>query len=351
MRVFANGEQTARVACRAIFSRLGFALSRMGHLAQRLFLRLSPDTRPHLERIAPMSASLRQSVHLSQNFLTDSRLVASLLDRFAPGGDGVVYEIGPGKGIITRQLARRYRHVVAIEKDQLLAAHLIETFSGWPNVTIRAGDILCEPLPRGPYTVFANIPFNITAAVVTRLTTAEIPPGVAHLVMQREAAMMFTGKPHESLRTILLKPWFETEIVHRFQRSDFAPAPRVDVVMLRLRKRGPPLVNNADRQFFRDFVVYVFTHWQPTGANPLASLFPARQRSSLERAFGLDSSARPTSLTLGQWLHLFERLKSAGNRDVRQWLAGSERRLLRQQARQEKQHRTREARHFMPPKM
>jgi 23S rRNA (adenine-N6)-dimethyltransferase len=301
-----------------------------------------------------MSASLRQSALLSQNFLTDSRLVVSLLDRFAPGGDGdhgVVYEIGPGEGIITRQLALRYRQVVAIEKDQQLATYLIETFSGWPNVTIRAGDFLREPLPHSPYIVFANIPFNITAAIVTKLTAAETPPDVAYLVMQREAAAMFMGKPHESLRTILLKPWFETEIVYRFQRSDFAPAPRVDVVMLRLRKRGPPLVSNADRQFFRDFVVYVFTHWQPNRINPLTNLFTWRQCARAERILGFDLSARPTSLTLTQWLCLFERLKSAGNRDARQRLAGSERRLLRQQARLEKQHRTRAGRQFTPPKM
>lgn len=301
-----------------------------------------------------MSPSLRQTAQLSQNFLTNSRLVASLLDRFAPGGDsdhGVVYEIGPGRGIITRQLALRYRHVVAIEKDPRLAAGLIETFSGWPNVTIHKGDFLGYTLPHTPFTVFANIPFNITAAIVTKLTTAETPPDVAHLVMQREAAGMFMGKPHESLRTILLKPWFETEIVYRFQRSDFAPAPRVDVVMLRLRKRGPPLVNDADRQFFRDFVVYVFTHWQPTGANPLVSLFPVRQRAPLESATSLDLSMHPTSLTVNQWLRLFERLKVEGIRDARRLLAGSERRLLRQQARLEKQHRTRRGRQIMPPKM
>lgn len=294
-----------------------------------------------------MSASLHQTALLSQNFLTDSRLVASLLDRFALGGESLVYEIGPGKGIITRQLALRYGHVVAIEKDEGLAARLIETFRDWPNVTIHVGDFLRYPLPHSPYTVFANIPFSITAAIVTRLTTAETPPDVAHLVMQREAAAMFMGKPHESLRTILLKPWFETEIVHRFQRSDFAPAPRVDVVMLRLRKRGPPLVSNADRQFFRDFVVYVFTHWQPNGLNPLISLFPARQRARAERMLGFDLSARPTSLTFGQWLRLFEHLKATGNCDVRSRLAGCERRLLHQQERLAKQHRTRRSRDSM----
>ena len=287
-----------------------------------------------------MSASARPSVQLSQNFLTNSRLVASLLDRFDLGADSVVYEIGPGKGIITEQLALRFRRVIAIEKDQRLAASLMRKFGDWPNVTIHPGDFLGYPLPHNSYNVFANIPFNITAAIVTKLTTVENPPEVAYLAMQREAGRMFIGKPQESLRTILLKPWFETEIVHRFQRSDFAPAPRVDVVMLRLRKRGPPLVGEMDRPFFRNFVVYLFTHCQPAGANPLTNLFPGRQRAVLERSLGIDLTARPTSLTLAQWLRLFERLKVVGNPTAPGLVAGSEQRLMRQQARLEKRHRT-----------
>ena len=189
-----------------------------------------------------MSASIRQSVLYSQNFLKDPRLVASLLDRSQMERKDIVYEIGPGKGVITEQLARRYQQVIAIEKDPRLAELLREQFSGRPNVTIYAGDFLTYPLPRQRYKVFANIPFNITSAIVTRLTTAAHPPEDAHLIMQKEAAEMFLGEPRASLRSLLLKPWFSLEITHRFQRRDFTPAPRVDVVMLRLRKRGPPLV-------------------------------------------------------------------------------------------------------------
>jgi 16S rRNA A1518/A1519 N6-dimethyltransferase RsmA/KsgA/DIM1 with predicted DNA glycosylase/AP lyase activity len=67
----------------------------------------------------------------------------------------------------------------------------------------------------------------------------------------------------ESLRAVLLKPWFNVEIMHQFRRKDFVPEPRVEVVMLRLHKRGPPLVSRKNRQLFRDFVVYGFTSWKP----------------------------------------------------------------------------------------
>ena len=69
-------------------------------------------------------------------------------------------------------------------------------------------------MPRKPYKVFANIPFNITTAIVIRLTMAQYPPEDAYLAMQKEAAEKFLGKPHESLYAVLLKPWFEVEMVH-----------------------------------------------------------------------------------------------------------------------------------------
>jgi 23S rRNA (adenine-N6)-dimethyltransferase len=283
----------------------------------------------------------RERVLLSQNFLRDSHVVADLLDRFDLGNDSTVYEIGPGEGMITRQLAQRFREVVAIEKDARLAHLLQRAFRDCPNVTIVADDFLRHPLPASPYKIFANIPFNITSAIVTKLTAVEHPVDEAYLTMQREAAHMYVGTPGESLRSILLKPWFELEIVHRFRRSDFVPSPRVDVVMLRLRKRGPPLVNTADCQFFRDFVVYLFTHWQPHLTTPLNDLFTRRQRQFMERELGLDLDMKPTLISLEEWLALFDQLQRIGDAQIRRRLAGSEQRLLQQQRALQKIHRTR----------
>jgi 23S rRNA (adenine-N6)-dimethyltransferase len=288
-----------------------------------------------------MSSSFRQSIFYSQNFLKDPGLVASLLDKCHIGHDDVVYEIGPGKGIITEQLALRCKQVVAIEKDPGLSALLLQKFTDTPNVTLHEGDFLYYGLPHRPYKVFANIPFNITKAIVTRLTAAEYPPQDAYLTMQKEAAEMFLGKPHESLCSVLLKPWFEMEMMHRFRRKDFLPEPRVDVVMLRLRKRGPPMVNRRDRQCFRDFVVYGFTTWRPTLGGILKGIFTRHQLKYIRRELGCDLDATPTSLTFEQWLNVFEYFKTVGNEQAMQAILGSEKRLIQQQQKLQKVHRTR----------
>lgn len=288
-----------------------------------------------------MSSAFQQRIFYAQHFLKDFCLVASLIDRSTIGPDDVVYEIGPGKGIITEQLVLRCKQVIAIEKDPRLATLLIQQFADRPHVTIHEGDFLSYRLPHRPYKVFANIPFNITKAIVTRLTTAENPPEDAYLIMQQEAALMFLGQPHESLYTVLLKPWFEGEIVHHFRRGDFVPAPRVDVVLLRLRKRGPPLISHADKQCFRDFVVYVFTAWRPTVGDILKDIFTGRQLKHLRRESGIDLSATPTMISSEQWFHMFAYLKEVGNERAMLAIAGSEKRLMQQQKRLQKIHRTR----------
>jgi len=285
-----------------------------------------------------MSSISQRSVLYAQNFLKDPCLVDYLLGRCGIGADDIVYEIGPGKGIITEQLACRCKQVVAIEKDPRLAKVLRHRFAGDANVTLHEGDFLKFRLPTFPYKVFASIPFNITTAIVSKLTTAASAPDDAYLVMQREAAGKFLGKPEESLYAVLMKPWFETEVVHNFRRGDFVPAPRVDVVMLRLRKRGPPLIKRSDIQLYRDFVVYGFTTWQPCLRSIFKDIFTSKQLRQAGKQMGFDLNATPTSIRFEHWLQLFDYFKSRG--DV-QAVSGSERRLRQRQGLLKKVHRTR----------
>ena len=284
-----------------------------------------------------------RSIHYAQNFLKSQSLVERLLDRCDIGPDDVVYEIGPGRGIITACLAQRCRKVVAIEKDPVLADALRSRFSSTANIKIHECDFLEYSLPRGPYKVFANIPFNITSAIVTRLTTSPVPPDDTCLIMQKEAAQKFLGEPCESLYSLLLKPCFALEIVHRFKRSDFAPGPRVDVVMLRLSKRGPPLLSRAEMPLFRDFVVYSFTTPQPSLRRSLKSVFTPRQFKLLCHNLNLDFDTTPTSICFEQWLGLFDGFKQLAQPQAIYTILGSEMRLRQRQGRLEKIHRTRVA--------
>jgi 23S rRNA (adenine-N6)-dimethyltransferase len=278
---------------------------------------------------------------VSQNFLTDAGLAASLVEQSSLKKDDLVVEIGAGRGIITAQLLQRCGRVIAVEKDPALCALLRRRFAGQPRLVLHGGDFRDYPLPRQPYKVFSNLPYHITSAIVERLTASANPPDEACLVMQKEAAEMFLGEPRESLRSILLQPWFELELLHRFRRSDFTTQPRVDSVLLRFRKRIPPLVAAPDRQRFRDFVVFVFTAWRPNLGSALKDLFSPTQRKRISREQSIDLEAKPTSLRFEHWLCLFAAFKKIASPQAAGLVQGSERRLRRQQEKLVKIHRTR----------
>jgi 23S rRNA (adenine-N6)-dimethyltransferase len=288
-----------------------------------------------------MASTLSSDIFNSHNFFNNSSLVAWLIDRCGIGPNDLVLEIGPGRGVITAQLARRCKRVLAIEKDPALSAFLRQRFAEQPNVTIYTGDFLEQPLPTRPYKVFSNIPFNLTSAIVTRLTETPNPPQEAALWMQKEAALMYLGKPRESLRSVLLKPWFKPEIGYHFRRDDFTPIPKVDITLLQLHKLEPPLVSKSDRQKFRDFVVHGFTFHRPEMGGFLKYVFAWKQARQVARALDIDLKSTSTELRLEHWLGLFEYFKSIGSDPARRAIAGSEWRLRRQQARLDKLHRTR----------
>jgi len=277
----------------------------------------------------------------SQNFLHDPRLIDSLLDRSTIQSRDLVYEIGPGTGIITERLAGRCRRVVAIEKDSRLAGYLHARFQAQPNISIHAADFLRFPLPVTPYKVFANIPFALTTAIVARLTSAPIAPRDSYLVMQREAAERFIGSPRATLYATLLHPWFVAEIVHTFRPSDFRPVPKVESVLFRLCPRAQPLVSASDTRFFRDFITFAFTARRPTLQWTLRACLGRRLTDHVLRRERLDPCATPSMLPGTLWLLLFEHLKDAGGAEARHVVAGAEQRLRLQQASLSKIHRTR----------
>lgn len=288
-----------------------------------------------------MPSDRRRSVAYAQNFLRGPRLVDRLLARSGIGPDDLVVEIGPGTGVITARLADACRQVLAIEKDPVLARRLRDRLGALPNLALFEADALAFPLPITPYKVIANPPFNITAAIVARLTAESWAPLDAHLVVQREAAFRFLGEPRETLASLLLKPWFEPTLVHRFRRHDFAPVPGVEVVMLRLRKRGPPLVAPAETRTYRDLVVFAVTAW---GATLRDALVPAVGRagvSRIERGSGVDLGRPPTSVPFADWLTLFAAFLADADVRALGAIRGAEARLRAEQAGLRKAHRTR----------
>jgi len=195
-----------------------------------------------------------QDLRVSQNFLTSRAVVERIVSLARLRREDHVVEIGPGKGHITRALLKRCGQVTAIELDPVLYEKLRETLGGADNLRLVQADFLRRPLPRGPYKVFANIPFNQTTAILRKLTQSSNPPDEIWLVVEKGAALRFIGRPRESLTSLNLKPWFEAELRYYFHRADFHPMPAAEAVLLHLTRKAAPDIPPARRAAYERFV-------------------------------------------------------------------------------------------------
>ncbi|MBE6933277.1 MAG: methyltransferase domain-containing protein [Ruminococcaceae bacterium] len=236
---------------------------------------------------------------VSQNFLTSSGLIHKLLRRSDLSSSDTVLEIGAGKGHITRALAARVGRVIAYEIDPRFAERLRGSLPG--NVTLYVQDFLQCRLPRQEYCVFANIPFSITTAIVRKLALGTNPPRAMWLIMEKGAARRLSGSPRHNVLSLLIAANYDLRIVHRFQREDFHPAPRVDVVMLEFRRRKVCDVRPEEFPAFAFFVKHSFEH----GLFSSCSLLTHRQiRTALKRE-GLSQIEPGGEVRYIQWLCLF----------------------------------------------
>lgn len=250
-----------------------------------------------------------KSKSLAQNFITRICLVDSLVDTSSIGPDDIVYEIGPGTGILTKALAKNAKKVIAIEKDQDLYMKLKKKFEHDHNVMLHNADFLRFTINNSCYKVVANIPFNITSAIMKKIIYAPNPPAEAYLIIQKEAAEKFIGLPKTTQFSVLVKPWFRLRIMKYFKRTDFSPVPNVDVVMLHIKKRSPPLAAPKDRLLYERFIAHGFNAWKKNVKQNFKRTFTYAQWKRLSRDLAFPFHARPSELRFRQWLGLFEFFK------------------------------------------
>jgi 16S rRNA (adenine1518-N6/adenine1519-N6)-dimethyltransferase len=209
------------------------------------------DLPPLREVIRRHGLSAKKS--LGQNFLLDLNLTARIA-RAGGALDGVTaVEIGPGPGGLTRALiASGARRVIAVERDSRAVAALGEIEARYPGrLTVIPGDALAvDIVPRldgGPTRIVANLPYNISTALLVRwLGTEPWPPWFDMMVLmfQREVAERIVAKPGDKQfgRLAVLAGWrTEAKIMFDVAPSAFVPPPKVTSSVVRLVPRASPL--------------------------------------------------------------------------------------------------------------
>ena len=251
---------------------------------------------------------------LGQHFLRDTGILQDIAAAVRCPERGVVLEIGPGTGQLTEYLLAKGCHVVALEIEDRMIAHLERRFAGDPRLRVVPGDARlfdpAEVIPPGmPFAVAGNLPYFAANPIIRHLLESFPKPVEMVVMVQREVAREIAADEGDwSLLTISVRVYAETELLFDVAPEAFDPPPSVVSSVIRINLRSEPLVPPERNAEFFEFVSRVFRNPRKQIHNGLSRgvwLPPEGARAALEMA-GIAPSRRPETLTISEWLRLMD---------------------------------------------
>ncbi len=258
----------------------------------------------------------RFSKSLGQNFLINPSVCPRMAEACGAGPDDGVLEIGPGIGVLTRELAQRAGRVAAVELDERLLPVLQETLVGCGNVTVVPGDILKvdlgallrEEFGERTVSVCANLPYYITSPVVMRLLESGLPFCSITVMVQKEAAVRLCARPGTrecGAVSLAVQYYAQPELLFSVSRGSFMPAPHVDSAVIRLNVREQPPCAVADESRLFALIRAAFNQRRKTLPNSLTGAGLSKEQAhALLHTAGIPATARAEELTLEQFAML-----------------------------------------------
>jgi 16S rRNA (adenine1518-N6/adenine1519-N6)-dimethyltransferase len=264
---------------------------------------------------SPIGRSARTPARkrFGQHFL-EPAWVVKVVRAIAPAPDDVFFEIGPGRGALTRELTARARRVTAFEIDRDLADELRRTAPG--NLDVIAGDFLTsqwilDNRPGNPVRVAGNLPYNVASPILFKLVElfgAGIQLSDATVMLQREVAdrlMARPGSKEYGVLSVLIQLSADVDRLLALPAGAFRPAPKVQsaLVRLRFRERRPEPRNV---ELLTRLVQAVFTRRRKTLENALMA-FRTWDRAAISevlRRANIDGRRRPETLDVSELVRL-----------------------------------------------
>jgi len=299
--------------------------------------------------------------YLGQNFLKDESVLKQIVGAADLSSKDIILEIGPGKGILTKELAQKAKKVIAIEKDKTLIPELKQNLKEFSNLEIIEGDILkLFPSFKFParlatrsvagrqdssFKIVANIPYYLTSHLIRMILEAKNQPKEIVFLVQKEVAQRICSQPPKmTLLAVSVQFFSEPEIVAYVSKESFWPQPKVDSAILRItpyssvivrseatkQSRGElggiarlqryalhcgqatlPAVTRNDKNFREKFFRILkigFLSPRKKLLNNLTNVFEKEKIETIFKDLNFDKNIRAQNLFVGDWIQLTDRL-------------------------------------------
>lgn len=245
---------------------------------------------------------------LGQHFLRSTRALDAIIEAGRVEEGDVVLEIGPGEGVLTKRLLAAGASVLAVEKDDGLVQTLREKFGG----EIKRGELILEHAdiltfnPAKPiaekYKLIANIPYNITGAILEKFLSASHQPSLCVLLVQDEVAKRIVARGgKESILSISVKAYGTPRYVEKVLAGSFVPAPQVNSAIISIEDISKQFFNGFSEDFFFLMLKAGFQAKRKRLFSNLANVFGKEKVQKAFDALQLDPNTRAEDVSLAVW--------------------------------------------------
>jgi len=259
---------------------------------------------------------IRPNKAFGQNFIVDHSILLRIVEAAEIHVDDQVLELGAGTGVLTRELAKHARRVVAVELEREMLSLLVKTTRNYTNVELLERNLLyvdpTEVFGSEPYKLVANLPYYITAPTFRHFLESANQPRLFVVMVQYEVAQRIVAGPGDmSLLGVSIQFYGKPSIIEHVPARAFYPAPKVDSAILRIDlKDEVPLTPGQRDSFFR-LVQAGFSQRRKQVHN---SLTHGLHRKNVEVQAGLlaaniEPSRRAETLSIEDWLRLWHEME------------------------------------------
>lgn len=259
---------------------------------------------------------------LGQNFLINPQVCPTMADSLNADGETGVLEVGPGIGVLTKELCRVAGKVVSVELDKRLLPVLDETLGEFDNLEIVNGDVMkldLKALMEEKFAgcrsvkVCANLPYYITSPVIMTLLESRLPIDEIVVMVQKEAGERLcaqVGTREAGAVTAAVNYYAEGEMLFEVGRESFMPSPKVDSVVIRLKIRREQKYSVKDEKKFFTTVKCAFAQRRKTALNSISNTMGISKvtLAGIFEELSLDKNIRSEKLTMEDLINISDRL-------------------------------------------
>jgi 16S rRNA (adenine1518-N6/adenine1519-N6)-dimethyltransferase len=244
-----------------------------------------------------------------QNFLTDLNIANNIVKAAELDENDEVFEIGPGKGVLTKIIQPKVKRLTAVEIDAELASNLKSRFSDKNNIEIIKSDFLNFQLSASGFQLckfISNLPYNAGTAIIQKILPLQ-NWDICVFMLQKEVAARLAGNfasKDYGYISIFTRYYADCKVLFDVSPSCFRPPPKVMSSVIKLTNRRPP---EPDKTLF-DLVKRSFSMRRKTILNSLSAFLNIEKSETLKilETCMIDQMTRPDKLSLQDFIKITE---------------------------------------------